>query len=219
VSQPATLAQRLTAEALGSALLAAAVIGSGVMAERLASGNVAIALLANTLATMAALYALIVAFGSISAQFNPAVTLALLWLRRLAARQALAIVAVQILAMIGGAMLAHAMFGLPLLQIASKTRDGYALVLAEIVATFGLLLAILLVERRRADAVPAAVACWIGAAYWFTASTSFANPAITLARALSDTFAGIAPGNAPGFVLGQALGAALAVAAFRLLRR
>jgi len=219
VSQPATLAQRLTAEALGSALLAAAVIGSGVMAERLAGGNVAIALLANTLTTKAALYALIVAFGSISAQFNPAVTLALLWLRRLPARQALAIVAVQILAMIGGAMLAHAMFGLPLLQIASKTRDGYALVLAEIVATFGLLLVILLVECRRADAVPAAVACWIGAAYWFTASTSFANPAITLARALSDTFAGIAPGNAPGFVLGQALGAALAVAAFRLLRR
>lgn len=203
-----TLAQRLLAEALGSALLAAAVIGSGVMAERLAGGNVALALLANTLATMAALYALIVALGGgIGAQFNPVVTLAALLRRRLPAREAAATVVVQILAMIAGCWLVHAMFDLPLLQVSAKARDGVALVLAEAVATFGLLLVILMLERRKPEAVPAAVACWIGAAYWFTASIAFANPAITIARVLSDSFAGIAPADARGFVAGQTVGA------------
>lgn len=211
-----TLAQRLLAEALGSALLAAAVIGSGVMAERLAGGNVALALLANTLATMAALYALIVALGGISAQFNPVVTLVALLLRRLPAREAAAAVVVQILAMIAGGWLVHAMFDLPLLQVSVKARGGAALVLAEAVATFGLLLVILTLERRKPEAVPAAVACWIGAAYWFTASTSFANPAITIARALSDSFAGIAPADLPGFIAGQMVGA---LSALLLTRR
>lgn len=211
------LAQRLAAEALGSALLAATVIGSGVMAERLSGGNVAVALLANTMATMAGLYVLIVALGPISAQFNPAVTVAMLALRRLGPREAAIYIVVQIAAMIAGAWLAHAMFELPLLQVSLKPRSGHAQMLSEAVATFGLLTIILLLERRKPQAVPAAVACWIGAAYWFTASTSFANPAITIARSLSDSFAGIAPANVPGFLLGQALGMVLALGAARLL--
>jgi len=219
VSDPAPLPQRLMAEALGSALLAAAVIGSGVMAERLSGGNQAIALLANTGATMAALYALILALAPISgAHFNPAVTLGMALLRRLPARDAAVYVAVQFTAMIGGAMLAHAMFELPLIQVSGKIRAGDAQILAEVVATCGLLSTILLVERSRPAAIPAAVACWIGAAYWFTASTSFANPAITVARMLSDTFAGIAPAAVPGFVLGQLVGVLLALAVARILR-
>jgi glycerol uptake facilitator-like aquaporin len=219
VSDPAPLAQRLAAEALGSALLAAAVIGSGVMAERLAGGNQAVALLANTGATMAALYVLILALAPISgAHFNPAVTLAMTSLRRLPAREAALYIVVQFAAMVAGAMLAHAMFELPLIQISGKVRSGEAQSLAEAVATSGLLLTILLVERRRPDAIAAAVACWIGGAYWFTASTSFANPAITAARMLSDTFAGIAPAAVPGFVLGQLGGVLLALAVARLLQ-
>ncbi len=215
----ASLSQRLLAEAVGSALLAACVIGSGVMAERLADGNQAVALLANTGATMAALYVLIVIFAPISgAHFNPAVTVMALWLRRLSASQAALYVIVQILAMIAGALLAHAMFELPLLQIATKARPGMVQILAEVVATFGLLLAILLTERRSPTAIPAVVACWIGAAYWFTSSTSFANPAITIARMLSDSFAGIAPPYVPGFVLGQTVGVVLALAAAKTLR-
>lgn len=215
----ASLSQRLRAEAVGSALLAAAVIGSGVMAERLAGGNQAVALLANTGATMAALYVLILALAPLSgAHFNPAVTVAMLLLRRLPLRDAGLYIAVQFAAMVAGAMLAHAMFDLPLIQLSSKLRPGHAQILAEAVATFGLLLTILLVARRNANAIPAAVACWIGAAYWFTASTSFANPAIAVARMLSDTFAGIAPAYVPGFVLGQMAGVVLALAAAKMLR-
>jgi glycerol uptake facilitator-like aquaporin len=214
-----SLTRRLAAETLGSLLLAAVVIGSGIMAERLSGGNLAVALLANTGATMAALYVLILALGPVSgAHFNPAVTIAMTLLRRLTPRDAALYIVAQIVAMIVGAFLAHAMFELPLLQVSARLRAGEAQILAEAVATFGLLLTILLVERARPAAIPAAVACWIGAAYWFTASTSFGNPAITIARALSDSFAGIAPAHVPGFVLGQLAGALLGVAAAWLLR-
>lgn len=200
--------RRLVAEALGSFLLAATVIGSGVMAERLSAGNDGVALLANTLATMAALCVLIALLGPISgAHFNPAVTLAMRLRRQIGALDGLLFVAVQIVAMILGAWAAHAMFDLPIAQLSHKGRDGAALLFAEFIASFGLLATILLGLRFAARAVPALVACWIGAAYWFTASTSFANPAITIARALSDTFAGIRPADAPGFIAAQFAGA------------
>ncbi len=208
MSATVTLGRRLAAEALGSGLLAAAVIGSGVMAQRLAGGNQAVALLANALATMAALYVLVAVFTPLGgAHFNPAVTLALRRAGGLSAREAALYISAQVAAMALGALLAHAMFGLPLLQVAQNSRAGRPLLLAEFVATFGLVLAIMLAARFAPQRIPALVACWIGAAYWFTASTAFANPAITVARALSDTFAGIAPADAPGFIAAQLAGA------------
>ena len=208
-----SLGRRLVAEGLGSFLLAAVVIGSGVMAERLAAGNDGVALLANTFATVAALYVLIMLLGPISgAHFNPAVTLAMRLRRQIGARTGLLYVLVQIAAMILGAWAAHAMFDQPIAQLSHKPREGGALMLAEFIASFGLLATILLGLRFAPRAIPALVACWIGAAYWFTASTSFANPAITIARALSDTFAGIRPQDAPYFIVAQFLGAAIATA-------
>lgn len=206
MSEP--LGRRLTAEALGSALLTGVVIGSGILASRLSGGNDAVALLANTGATAAILFVLITALAPISgAHFNPAVTLVMALQREIGVGAALAYGLVQVAGCIGGAMLAHAMFALPLLQTATYVRAGFAQDLSEGVATFALVLAILLVSRARPQAVPAAVALTIAAGYWWTASTSFANPAITVARALSDTFAGVRPADVPGFVAGQVVGA------------
>jgi glycerol uptake facilitator-like aquaporin len=201
-----TMRQRLLAEAIGSSLLAATVIGSGIMAARLSSGNAAIALLANTGATVAVLAVLIRLFAPVSgAHFNPAVSLVLALRRALTWREAGAYALVQVLGCCLGAMLAHAMFELPLVQASLHHRTGAAQWLSEAVATFGLLLVVL--GHRRPDDAPWMVAGWIGAAYWFTASTSFANPAITIARALSDTFAGIRPADVPGFIVAQLVGA------------
>ncbi|HEV2539208.1 MAG TPA: MIP/aquaporin family protein [Frateuria sp.] len=213
-----TLPRRLLAEFVGTALLLAAVVGSGIMGVMLAAGNAGVALLANAAATAGVLYVLIVVLGPVSgAHFNPAVTL-VAWLRRqLRASEALAYVLVQVLAAIGGVLLAHAMFDLPLLQPGTHARTGAAQWLSEGVAAFGLLLTILLGSRRRPSAVPALVACYIFAAYWFTASTSFANPAVTLARSLTQTFAGIRPGDVAGFVAAQLLGALVAVPVAALL--
>jgi glycerol uptake facilitator-like aquaporin len=205
------LARRLAAEAVGSAALAAIVIGSGVMAERLCGGNMGVALLANALATAAGLYALIVVFGPVSgAHFNPAVTLALALRRAIAPRDAVAYVAVQVVGMLVGVLITHAMFELPWWLPSSKVRSGSSQVLSEAVATFMLVLAVFGTRGRRVESVAAAVALTIAAGYWFTASTSFANPAITLARALSDTFSGIRIADVPMFVLGQIGGALLA---------
>ncbi len=209
------LARRLAAESLGTALLLAVVIGSGVMAERLAGGNVALALLANTLATVGGLYVLIEVFGPLSgAHFNPAVSAVMAWRRELPAGALLPYVAAQLVGAVAGAWLAHAMFDLPVLQVSAKLRSGTGQWIAEAVATFGLVLVILRAPAGRAAAM---VAAYIGAAYWFTASTSFANPAAVFGRMFSDSFAGIAPASAPGFVLAELAGAALAVAAHRLL--
>jgi len=203
-----TLPRRLAAEALGSLLLAAAVIGSGIMAQRLAGGNTAIALLANTAATVAALGVLITVLAPVSgAHFNPVVTLVAALRRALAPQDAAAYAVAQVGGCCAGALLAHAMFDLPLLQASTQVRTGASQWLAEIVATFGLLLVALGSSKDRAAWT---VAAWIGAAYWFTSSTSFANPAITLARALSDTFAGIRPADVPAFVAAQVAGALLA---------
>jgi len=212
------LRKRVVAEATGTALLLAAVVGSGIMGERLAAGNTAIALLANTLATGAALVALILTFGPISgAHLNPAVTLADAWQRGIAWREA----PVYILAQLGGAFMgvaaAHLMFGLPLFFASRHERSGGAQVFSEFVATFGLVAVIWGCVRFRSSAVPFAVAAYITAAYWFTASTSFANPAVTLARSASDTFAGIRPVDAPAFVLAQLAGAFTATALLRWL--
>ncbi len=205
------LGRRVAAEALGSALLAAAVVGSGIMAERLAGGNAAVALLANTAATVAVLAALIGLFGPTSgAHFNPAVSLVEALRHRLAWHDALLYALSQAAGCCAGALLAHAMFGLPLLETSGHVRTGYAQWLAESVATFGLV-AIVIGHREPRDA-PWMVAAWIGGAYWFTASTSFANPAITLARSLTDTFAGIRPVDAPAFVAAQLAGALAALA-------
>ncbi|MFZ4747350.1 MAG: aquaporin [Sphingomonas sp.] len=193
----------LAAEAVGTLLLVATVIGSGIMAARLAGGNDAVALLGNTAATGAMLYVLIALLGPISgAQFNPAVTLLL------GARSRTAVIAVQIAAAIAGTVLAHLMFGHAALEIGVKLRSGPAIWLGEFVATFGLLLTIRLGLRYRPDGVPALVAAWIVAGYWFTSSTSFANPAVTLARALTDSFAGIRMIDVPAFVVAQLAGAA-----------
>jgi glycerol uptake facilitator-like aquaporin len=204
------LPRKLAGEALGTAMLLAVVIGSGIMAERLAGGNVAIALLANTLATVGGLYILIEVFGPISgAHFNPAVSAAMAWRGELPGAALLPYVAAQLLGAALGAWLAHAMFDLPLWQLSAKLRTGTGQWLAEAVATAGLLLVIL---RAPAGRAPAMVAAYIGAAYWFTASTSFANPAATFGRMFSDSFAGIAPASAPGFVMAQLVGAAIGVA-------
>ena len=206
------------AEALGTALLLAAVVGSGIMAERLAGGNVAIALLANAIATGAALFALITMFGPISgAHFNPVVTLALTFRRESPAGWVLPFLAAQIAGAILGVWLAHLMFDLPILQASTKVRTGVGQWAAEATATFGLVLLILLGVRKAAASLPAAVALYIVGAYWFTASTSFANPAVTIARALSNTFAGISPADAPGFIVAQLTGAALATLAAKFL--
>lgn len=211
-----TLARRLLAEALGAGLLTAAVVGSGIMAEQLAGGNGAVALLANTAATVAALALLIALFGSISgAHFNPAVTFVLALLRRHSWRETSAYIGTQIAAAVAGAVLAHAMFGLPLLDPSTHQRTGAALWLSEVVATFGLLLVVL--GHRRAEDAPWMIAAWIGAAYWFTASTSFANPAIAVARSLTDTFSGIRPIDVPAFVVAEAVGALAALALYRTL--
>lgn len=211
-----SLVRRLTAEGIGSLLLAAAVVGSGVMAERLAGGNAAIALLANTGATVAALATLIALLGPVSgAHFNPAVSLVQAVRRQLPWSDAGAYAVVQVLGCVLGAILAHAMFGLPWLQSSTHVRDGSAQWLAEAVATFGLLLVVL--GHRRPQDAAWMVAAWIGTAYWFTASTSFANPAITVARSLSDTFSGIRPVDVPGFIAAQLVGGLLAVLVARFL--
>jgi glycerol uptake facilitator-like aquaporin len=211
-----TLARRLTAEAVGTALLLAGVVGSGIMGERLAGGNVAIALLANTLATGAVLVALILTFGPISgAHFNPAVTLADAWQRGLPWGEVPAYVVVQVIGAFVGVAVAHLMFEHPLFALSPHTRTGAAQLLSEFVATFGLLAVIRGCGQRQATAF--AVGAYIAAAYWFTASTSFANPAVTLARAATDTFAGIRPADAPGFIGAQLLGAGAATALFRWL--
>jgi glycerol uptake facilitator-like aquaporin len=208
--KPARLAPALAAEALGTLLLLAVVIGSGLMGQRLAGGNVALALLANTLATVAGLFVLIELFAPLSgAHFNPAVTLALAWRRALPRTWVPLYVAAQLAGAVLGAWLAHAMFDEPIVQTSAKLRGGAGQWLAELVATAGLLLVIL---RATPGRVSALVACWIGAAYWFTASTSFANPAAAVGRMFSDSFAGIAPASVPGFVLAQLAGAALGVA-------
>ena len=210
-----TLSRRLVAEAVGTALLLAAVVGSGIMGERLAGGNVAVALLANTLATGAALVALILTFGSISgAHFNPAVTLADASRRGLPWREVPLYSAAQIAGAFAGVAAAHMMFEAPLFFASAHARSGPAQVFSEFVATFGLLGVIWGCARRRPDAIPFAVAAYITAAYWFTASTSFANPAVTLARSATDTFAGIRPSDAPAFIVAQLLGAASATALF-----
>jgi glycerol uptake facilitator-like aquaporin len=212
------LARRATAEALGTCFLLAAVVGSGIMGERLSGGNVAIALLANTIATGAALVALIQTFGPISgAHFNPAVTLADASQGGVAWREVPAYVAAQIAGALAGVAAAHVMFGLPLFTASRHARAGGAQLFSEFVATFGLLAVIWGCARARSAAVPFAVAAYITAAYWFTASTSFANPAVTLARAASDTFSGIRPADAPGFVVAELAGAAAATVLFRWL--
>jgi glycerol uptake facilitator-like aquaporin len=203
-----SLPRRLLAEGLGSMFLAATVVGSGIMAERLAGGNLAVALIANTGATVAVLATLIALLGPLSgAHFNPAVSLIESLQGKLTWSDAVAYGLIQIAGCCAGALLAHAMFESPLWQLSAHIRTGPAQWLAEFVATFGLLIVIL--GHRRSEDAPWMVAAWIGAAYWFTASTSFANPAITIARSLTNTFAGIRPADAPAFILAQ-FGAALA---------
>jgi glycerol uptake facilitator-like aquaporin len=211
--------RRAFAEALGTALLLAAVVGSGIMGERLSGGNVAIALLANALATGFALIALIVAFaGRSGAHFNPAVTAALAIRGDFPMRQVAPYIVAQAMGAIAGVLAAHAMFDLPLLQAGAKMRTGFPQWWSEVVATFGLVFLVLSFTRKNEWAAPFAVGGYIAAAYWFTASTSFANPAVTLARGFTDTFAGIGLANVAGFALSQVVGAALAIAADKALR-
>lgn len=208
-----TTAQKLGAEALGTAFLLAIVVGSGIMGAALSPANDAIALLGNTLATGAGLYVLIVIFGPVSgAHFNPAVTLAFLLRRDISPGMAAGYIGVQIAAGIAGVLIAHAMFDLPLLQVSAKARSGAGPALGEAVATFGLVLTILGAVRFRPESVAPAVGLYITAGYWFTSSTSFANPAVTIARTLTDSFAGIRAMDAPMFVLAQLSAAVLAVA-------
>ena len=210
-----TLTHKLLAEALGTLLLLAIVIGSGIMGDRLAGGNVAIALLANTLATMGGLYVLIEMFGPISgAHFNPVVSAAMTLRGAMPVSMLIAYVAAQLLGAVLGAWLAHSMFDLPVLQSSAKLRTGYGQWLAEIVATAGLLLVIM---RAPTSRVAAMVAIYIGAAYWFTSSTSFANPAAVFGRMMSDSFAGIAPDSAPAFIAAELVGAGVAVGLNRML--
>jgi glycerol uptake facilitator-like aquaporin len=209
----ASLSRRLVAEALGSAFLLAAVIGSGVMASRLAGGNAALALLGNTIPTGAMLTVLILTFGPVSgAHFNPAVSLAFAMRGELTWRSAALYVAAQLVGAVAGVWAAHLMFGLPMWQVSETVRSGPGQWFAEGIATFGLVMTILGCAARTPAAIPYAVGLYITAAYWFTASTSFANPAVTLARSLSNTYAGIAPPGAPAFILAQIAGALIAVA-------
>ena len=211
-------ARRCVAESLGTALLLMVVVGSGVMGESLAGGNVAIALLGNTLATGAALVVLITVFGPISgAHFNPVVSMVFALRRELSAGMAIAYVAAQVAGAVLGVWAAHAMFAEPILQVSTKLRDGPAQAWSEVVATFGLVATILGVGRARPDFTAVAVGLYITAAYWFTASTSFANPAVTIARSLSDTFAGIAPTSVPAFIAAQIAGALIGLGVMRWL--
>ncbi|HUK29734.1 MAG TPA: MIP/aquaporin family protein [Candidatus Acidoferrum sp.] len=213
-----SLTRRLAAEFLGTLFLVAAVVGSGIMAERLAGGNVAIALLANTIATGAALVALILAFGPISgAHLNPAVTIADALEKGIPWSEAAQYISVQIIGGVTGTFTAHLMFGLQPISISHHVRSGPAQVFSEFVATFGLLCVIWGCSRKRADSVPFAVGGYIVAAYWFTASTSFANPAVALARSISDTFSGIRPVDVPYFIAAQIAGAIAATLIFRWL--
>jgi glycerol uptake facilitator-like aquaporin len=213
-----SLRSRLAAEFLGTGFLLAAVVGSGIMGDRLAGGNTALALLANSMATGAALVALILTFSSISgAHFNPAVTLAEAMQGRTAWRDVPGYLTAQIGGAFGGVAAAHAMFSLPIFIASRHARNGAGLLWSEFVATFGLLAVIWGCGRARASAVPYAVGAYIAAAYWFTASTSFANPAVTLARAASDTFAGIRPSDVPAFVVVQLAAAVIASALLRWL--
>jgi glycerol uptake facilitator-like aquaporin len=210
-----TLPRRLMSEAVGTAFLLIAVVGSGIMAERLAGGNAALALLVNSLATGGALVALIVTFGPVSgAHFNPAVTVALAAQGTVKWVDVPSYVAVQFAAAIAGVAAAHAMFGLPLLEWSHKARPGLAQMWAEFVATFGLLAIVLSCVASASRAVPYAVAAYITGAYWFTSSTSFANPAVTVARALTNTFAGIARADVPGFIAAQIVAVPVAVVLF-----
>lgn len=210
----------LVAEFIGTAFLLATVVGSGVMAERLAGGNVAIALLGNTIPTGAILVVLITMLGPISgAHFNPAVTMVFALRREIGVSLALAYIAVQVAGGIAGVWAAHLMFEETLLQLSTRSRTGGAQWFAEAVATFGLVFTILVTLKSRAEAVPVAVGLYITAAYWFTASTSFANPAVTMARSLSDTFAGIDPAHMPMFIIAQLTGAVLALIVCRWLLR
>lgn len=212
------MSRKLAAEALGTALLLAAVVGSGIMAEQLAGGNVALALLCNTIATGAILFVLITMLGPISgAHFNPAVTLAFVLRREISPATAITYVGVQVVAGLAGVLLAHAMFDLSLVQVSVKVRSSTGQWISEAVATFGLITTILLTHAARPAAVAASVGLYIVSAYWFTASTSFANPAVTIARAYSDTFAGIRPADAPMFIIAQVVAAVLAVVVARLL--
>ena len=213
--QAFSMGRRLAVEALGTALLLAIVIGSGVMGERLAGGNVAIVLLGNTLSTGAGLVVLTTIFGPLSgAHFNPAVSLMFALRREIAWRTAAAYAAAQLAGAVIGVWVAHAMFGEALFQVSTKLRDGPAQAFSEGVATFGLIAAILGSIRFRPDATPTIVGLYITSAYWFTASTSFANPVVTIARALSNTFAGIAPSSAPAFIAAQLVGAVVATFVF-----
>lgn len=215
-----SIPRRLAAEALGTAFLLATVVGSGIMGDRLDGGTEGLALLGNTIATGAILAVLILIYGPISgAHFNPAVTLCFLMRREIGAMLALAYVAAQVVAGILGVWAAHAMFEEPILMLSEKSRTGGAQWFAEGVATFGLVATILGCVRFRPDAVPYAVGLFITAGYWFTASTSFANPAVTVARSLTNTFSGIAPGDAPLFILAQIAGAVLATIVFGWLLR
>ena len=208
----------ILAEAVGSFFLFAAVVGSGIMAEGLAGGNVAIALLGNTMATGAMLFVLITMLGPISgAHFNPAVSLVMALRREISARACIVYVLVQLVFGIAGVWAAHLMFDLPIVQFSTKVRAGTGQWAGEAIATFGLILTILGTARHRPEWIPASVALYITSAYWFTSSTSFANPAITVARSLSDSFAGIAPANIPGFVVAQLAGAFSAMLVGRFL--
>jgi glycerol uptake facilitator-like aquaporin len=208
------------AEAVGTCLLLTAVVGSGIMAERLSGGNVGLALLANSVATGAALVTIILVFGPISgAHLNPAVTLVEVGLRRATRPEAVGYMVAQLAGALLGVLLAHAMFGLAPFSVSQHARGGTTQILSEAVATFGLVVTILRCARSRPTAIPFAVGLYITAAYWFTASTSFANPAVTIARTLTDTFTGIRPGDAPGFITGQILGAGAGAFLFRWFDR
>lgn len=210
-----TLARRIVAEGLGTALLLAVVVGSGIMAERLAGGNVAVALLANAIATGAGLIALILMFGTISgAHFNPVVTLSEAWQKNLPAADVVPYIVVQVVGAFFGVAAAHLMFDVPVLQASEHVRTGGAQWWSEFVATFGLIAVIIGCSRSRPGVTPFAVAAYITAAYWFTSSTSFANPAVTLARSATNTFAGIRASDAPGFIVAQLAGAAAATPLF-----
>lgn len=210
-----SLARRMVSEGLGSALLLAMVVGSGIMGQQLAAGNTALALLANSLATGAGLVALILMFGTISgAHFNPVVTLSEAWQRNMPRSEVLPYIATQLLGAVAGVLAAHAMFDLPLLSSSQQVRSGAGQWFSEAVATFGLLAVIIGCSRSRPAMTPFAVAAYITSAYWFTASTSFANPAVTLARAMTGTFAGIRPQDTPAFIAAQLIGAAAATIVF-----
>lgn len=210
-----TFSRRIVSEGLGTAFLLAIVVGSGIMAERLAGGNVALALLANAIATGAGLVALILMFGTISgAHFNPVVTLSEAWQNNMPRAEVLPYIAVQVMGAFGGVAAAHLMFGDPVFFASEHVRTGPAQWWSEFVATFGLIAVIIGCSRSRPAVTPFAVAAYITAAYWFTSSTSFANPAVTLARSASNTFAGIRPIDTPGFIAAQLLGAAAATLLF-----